>query len=72
VAEIERAERAIELVGDGLDMLTEARGSRAGEGETAVKRGYLGLLHAREAIQARVREIAVAGQGKRRRLGRSR
>lgn len=51
VAELERAARAIELTRHGCAILASARvGGRELEAETAVKRGYLNLLHAREAI----------------------
>jgi hypothetical protein len=51
IAEIERAGRALEMVEHGV--IVRARGRRhetAPEAETAIKRGYLNLLHAREAI----------------------
>lgn len=51
LAELERAERALEMVDHGCAILATARGiGRDVEGETAVKRGYLNLLHAREAV----------------------
>jgi hypothetical protein len=63
-AEIERAERAIELIEHGRGMLTGRAIDSHGEGETAVKRGYLNLLHAREAIRACADEIAaISGNG---------
>jgi hypothetical protein len=62
--EMERAERAIELIEHGRGMLTGRAIDRHGEGETAVKRGYLHLLHAREAIRACADEIAAtSGSG---------
>ncbi len=49
--ELERADRALEMVGHGCDALEGMVGRpRQDEGNTAVKRGYLNLLHAREAI----------------------
>ena len=60
--EIERAERAIDLITHGVDMLTDAYGEHIGEGETAVKRGYVGLLQAREGIEARGEEIRASGR----------
>lgn len=49
--ELERADRALEMVGHGCDALQGMVGRpRQDEGNTAVKRGYLNLLHAREAI----------------------
>jgi hypothetical protein len=51
VAELERAERALGMVEHGCTMLASAgRGPRELEGQTSIKRGYLNLLHAREAI----------------------
>lgn len=70
--EIERAERAMDLIGHGVEMLTETSRGRLGEGETAIKRGYVNLLHAREGIETRGQEIAASdesrGRGLRRRL----
>ena len=50
--ELERAERAIRMIEYGCEVLTSGRGSfaRSPDGETALKRGYLNLLHARDAI----------------------
>ncbi len=57
-AELGRAERALEMVEHGCGMLAAARGmARDIEGETAVKRGYLNLLHAREAVVEYTAEI---------------
>jgi len=57
--ELERAERALRMVQHGCGLLAVARGTgRDIEGETAVKRGYLNLLHAREAIADYAIEIA--------------
>lgn len=51
VAELERAERALGMVEHGTSILAAARrGTRELEAQTAIKRGYLNLLHAREAI----------------------
>ena len=51
VAELERAGRALGMVEHGASILAAARrGSRELEAQTAIKRGYLNLLHAREAI----------------------
>jgi hypothetical protein len=51
VAEIERAVRALGMVEHGSDVLASARrGSRELEAQTSIKRGYLNLIHAREAI----------------------
>jgi len=52
VTELDRAGRALEMVAHGCAIL--AVSSRASgrelEAQTAVKRGYLGILHAREAL----------------------
>lgn len=51
VAELERAKRALEMVEHGCSIQASARaGSRTLEAQTAIKRGYLNVLHAREAI----------------------
>jgi hypothetical protein len=51
VAELERAERALGMVEHGADILASARrGTRDLEAQTSIKRGYLNLIHAREAI----------------------
>ncbi len=49
--ELDRAGRAVETVQHGCSLLSvTARRPREMEGETSVKRGYLNLLHAREAL----------------------
>jgi hypothetical protein len=49
--EVERAGRAAEAVEHGGSILAAApRGPREVEGHTSIKRGYLNLLHAREAL----------------------
>jgi hypothetical protein len=51
VAELERAGRALGMVEHGASILAAARrGTRELEAQTAIKRGYLNLLHAREAF----------------------
>jgi hypothetical protein len=51
VAEIERASRALGMVEHGANMLASSRrGSRDLEAQTSIKRGYLNLIHAREAV----------------------
>lgn len=51
VAEIERASRALGMVEHGANMQASSRrGSRDLEAQTSIKRGYLNLIHAREAI----------------------
>ena len=58
VAELERAERALQMVEHGVSIQASARsGGRELEAQTAIKRGYLNVLHAREAI-ARLAEEA--------------
>ncbi len=49
--EIDRASRAVESVQHGCVLLGVVGGRQMElEGETAVKRGYLNLVHAREAL----------------------
>jgi hypothetical protein len=50
--ELDRAARAFDMVDHGCATLTAASVGRArgAEGQTAIKRGYLNILHAREAI----------------------
>jgi hypothetical protein len=51
VAELERARRALEMVEHGTTiMVAVRRGPRELEAQTAIKRGYLNLIHAREAF----------------------
>ena len=51
VAELERAGRALEMIEHGRSIQASARsGGREVEAQTAIKRGYLNVLHAREAI----------------------
>jgi hypothetical protein len=51
VAELERAARALAMVDHGATILAQVRRrGRELEAQTAIKRGYLNLLHAREAI----------------------
>jgi hypothetical protein len=58
VEDLERAGRALAMVGHGATILAQARRrGRELEAQTAVKRGYLNLVHAREAI---VRHAAAA------------
>ncbi|HET9613946.1 MAG TPA: hypothetical protein VFP22_03955 [Candidatus Limnocylindrales bacterium] len=63
VAELERAGRALEMIEHGRAIQTSARsGGREIEAQTSIKRGYLNVLHAREAIghQARLaRDVGV-------------
>ena len=73
VAEIERAGRALTMVEHGCVIRLRGRRGEAGpEAETAIKRGYLNLLHAREAVarySAEAMELAEAASPVRR-LGR--
>ena len=63
-SELERADRALRMVQHGCGILATARGTgRDIEGETAVKRGYLNLIHAREAIADFAIEIAETKAG---------
>ena len=58
VEELERAGRALAMVDHGARILAQARRrGRELEAQTSVKRGYLNLVHAREAI---VRHAALA------------
>jgi len=51
VAELERAKRALQMIDHGVSIQVSARaGSRELESQTAIKRGYLNVLHAREAV----------------------
>jgi hypothetical protein len=59
-AEIERAQRAVDLIEHGRTLMLEPGPEMSAEGESNVKRGYLNLLHAREAIRAKSEEIAAA------------
>jgi hypothetical protein len=58
--ELERAQRAVDLIEHGRQLLLNGDFEHQAEGETSVKRGYLNLLHAREAIKARADELAAA------------
>ena len=59
VAELERAKRALQMVEHGVGIQVSARaGSRELEAQTAIKRGYLNVLHAREAIARHAADAA--------------
>ena len=60
VEEIGRAQRAVELIERGCQLMLEPRSEGFSEGETSVKRGYINLLHARDAVRNRAQEIAAA------------
>ncbi|MCU0483171.1 MAG: hypothetical protein MUC54_02695 [Chloroflexi bacterium] len=68
--ELARSGRALDTVRHGCDALATARGGpRQVEGQTSVKRGYLNILHARDALRRVGREAArvhVPGPGQRR------
>jgi hypothetical protein len=58
VDDLERAERALGMVNHGAGILAQVRRrGRELEAQTSIKRGYLNLIHAREAI---VRHAAAA------------
>jgi hypothetical protein len=51
ISELERASRAIGMIEHGCSIQISARaGARGLEAQTAIKRGYLNVLHAREAL----------------------
>jgi hypothetical protein len=65
IAELERAGRALEMIEHGRSIQTSARsGGREIEAQTAIKRGYLNVLHAREAIahQAELARVVAVRQ----------
>ena len=66
VNDLERAGRALSMVDHGATLLVSVRrGSRELEGQTSIKRGYLNLLHAREALArhaAMADDLETAGQ----------
>jgi hypothetical protein len=60
-AEIDRADRALQMVEHGASILgSVSSGTRYTEAQTAIKRGYLNVLHARDAIARHATEIATA------------
>ena len=61
VAEIGHAQRALDMVRHGCEMAAGPRARmRSTEAQIAVKRGYLNLLHAREALARHVADLAAA------------
>jgi hypothetical protein len=60
LAELERAARALEMVAHGCDLIQAGGGGgpRELEAQTAIKRGYLNALHAREAIARHADDLA--------------
>jgi hypothetical protein len=60
VADLERSHRALEMVEHGAAIMVNVRrGPRELEAQTSIKRGYLNLIHAREAFA----EHALLAQG---------
>jgi hypothetical protein len=59
VVDLERALRSLQLIEHGRAAILDGDNGN-GEGETSVKRGYLNLLHCREAIRQRGIEIRAA------------
>ncbi len=74
VADLERAERALGMVEHGTTTMAVARrGPRELEAQTSIKRGYLNLIHAREAIARHALDAQqLAGEDRAARLGRGR
>lgn len=61
IAELERSERALDLIDHGLSGLVGIRGPRELEIQTTLKRGALNLRHARDAIAGVAAEVAALG-----------
>jgi hypothetical protein len=60
VHEIDRAGRALEMIAHGCELMAAAKRPNAElEAQTSIKRGYLNLIHAREAI-SRLASEAIA------------
>jgi hypothetical protein len=57
---VERAQRAVELIEHGRTLMLAGSTEGVAEGETSVKRGYLNMLHARDAIKGKADAIAAA------------
>jgi len=58
VNEIDRADRALQMVEHGCSILSSmGNAPRLGEAQTAIKRGYLNVVHAREAIARHAADI---------------
>jgi len=58
IAELERAQRALGMVEHGTSIMVNARrGPRELEAQTSIKRGYLNLIHAREAFARHALEV---------------
>jgi hypothetical protein len=69
VSELERIARALEMIEHGRSIQTSARsGGREMEAQTSIKRGYLNVLHAREAIARQAQaaaELSIGDGGER-------
>jgi hypothetical protein len=65
VADLERAGRAIDMVDHGCRMMANGNSQQRAEGETSVKRGYLGIIHARSALHVHLDEMTVAVERRR-------
>ena len=64
IDELERASRAIGMIEHGCAIQISARaGARELEAQTAIKRGYLNVLHAREAIHRHRLDVAAITPG---------
>ena len=58
VSDLERAMRALQTIDHGATILSRVRrGDRELEAQTALKRGYLNLIHAREAIARHAQRV---------------
>jgi hypothetical protein len=65
VAELDRSARALQMIEHGRSIQASARsGGREVEAQTAIKRGYLNVLHAREAIANHARAAAALAPGR--------
>ena len=61
LAEVAHAQRALAMVQHGCEIASGPRArSRSTEAEISIKRGYLNLLHAREALSGHVADLAEA------------
>ncbi len=59
--EIERAARALETIRHGVRLAAASRGRRSElEAQTSIKRGFLGLLHSRDAVAEHSADLAAA------------
>ncbi len=61
IAEVRHAQRALDMVQYGCQLAAGPRArARSTESQIAIKRGYLNLLHAREALAQHVGDLAAA------------